>query len=131
MACQTDQQSIPDPIPDRCVAPESDHGQLYQKQVQPILDKRCAVCHGCYDAPCQLNLTSAQGINRGANTQAIYNGMRLTADPLTRLFEDAHTVGEWREKEFFPVLNEQTTKNPLQSNLIYQMLALKKTKPDR
>ncbi len=129
MACQADQQSIPDSIPDRYVAPESDNGQLYQKQVQPILDKRCIVCHGCYDAPCQLNLASAQGIDRGANTQAIYNGMRLTADPLTRLFEDAHTAGEWREKEFFPVLSEQATKNPLQSSLIYQMLALKRQNP--
>ncbi len=129
IACHTDQQSIPDSIPNRYVAPESDHGQLYRKQVQPILEKRCVVCHGCYDAPCQLNLASAQGINRGANTQAIYNGMRLTADPLTRLFEDAHTVGEWREKGFFPVLSEQATKSPLQRDLIYQMLALKKQNP--
>ncbi len=128
MACQTDQQITPGSSLDRYVALESEPGQLYQKQVQPILDKRCIVCHGCYDAPCQLNLASAQGIDRGANTQAIYDGTRLTADPLTRLFEDAHTVNEWREKGFFPVLSEQT-KNPLQGSLIYQMLALKRQNP--
>jgi hypothetical protein len=26
----------------------------FADEVQPILDKRCVVCHGCYDAPCQL-----------------------------------------------------------------------------
>ena len=30
----------------------------YWDQVQPIVAKRCAVCHGCYDAPCQLKLSS-------------------------------------------------------------------------
>jgi len=128
-SCKTDQQLIPDSIPDRYVALESEHGQLYRKQVQPLLDKRCIVCHGCYDAPCQLNLTSAQGIDRGANKQAIYNGMRLTADPLTRLFEDAHSIAEWREKEFFPVLSEKATEHPLQNSLIYQTLALKRQNP--
>ena len=35
--------------------------------VKAILDNRCAVCHGCNDAPCQLNLASWQGLTRGAN----------------------------------------------------------------
>jgi len=29
----------------------------YQKQIRPILERRCVVCHGCYDAPCQLKLS--------------------------------------------------------------------------
>ncbi|MDR4517367.1 MAG: fatty acid cis/trans isomerase [Nitrosomonas sp.] len=116
-------------IPDRFVADDSEPGLLYRKQIRPILDKRCIVCHGCYDAPCQLNLTSAQGINRGANKLPVYNGTRLTADPLTRLFEDAHTVSEWREKDFFPVINENSLLEPLQGSLIYQTLKLKKQNP--
>ncbi|MBM4124456.1 MAG: hypothetical protein FJ246_05820, partial [Nitrospira sp.] len=30
----------------------------YWRDIKPILDRRCAVCHGCYDAPCQLNLSA-------------------------------------------------------------------------
>lgn len=24
----------------------------YDEEVRPILESRCVVCHGCYDAPC-------------------------------------------------------------------------------
>ena len=33
-------------------------GVSYRRDVKPILDQRCVVCHGCYDAPCQLKLGS-------------------------------------------------------------------------
>lgn len=102
---------------------------LYQQHIRPMLDKRCIVCHGCYDAPCQVNLASAQGIDRGANKRAIYNGTRLSADPLTRLFEDAHSVQAWREKDFYPILNEHSDAGPLQGSLVYQMLKLKQQNP--
>ena len=36
-------------------------------KVQPILTTRCVPCHGCYEAPCQLNLQSYDGIKRGYN----------------------------------------------------------------
>ena len=41
------------------------HGVDYWRDVKPVLDSRCAVCHGCYDAPCQLKLTAFEGIDRG------------------------------------------------------------------
>jgi hypothetical protein len=64
----------------------------FEEQVQPILDQRCVVCHSCYDAPCQLNLTSYEGIDRGANPAPVYNGARFsTADP-TRLGIDARST---------------------------------------
>ncbi|VAW98726.1 Fatty acid cis/trans isomerase, partial [hydrothermal vent metagenome] len=28
----------------------------WENQVKPVLERRCVVCHGCYDAPCQLKL---------------------------------------------------------------------------
>ncbi len=37
---------------DRPAAPAA--GQSYLADVQPILARRCVVCHACYDAPCQL-----------------------------------------------------------------------------
>jgi hypothetical protein len=36
--------------------------------VQPILERRCVVCHGCYDVPCQIKLGAWEGIARGAST---------------------------------------------------------------
>ncbi len=75
----------------------------YVGEVKPILDSRCVVCHSCYNSPCQLKLSSYEGIDRGATKKAIYNASRLrTMDP-TRLFVDAHSTEDWRKKEFFSV----------------------------
>ena len=49
----------------------------FADEVQPILENRCIVCHGCYDAPCQLKLSSYEGIVRGANPEKVYNGRPL------------------------------------------------------
>lgn len=75
----------------------------YEQDVRPILDRRCVVCHACYDAPCQLNYASAEGIMRGASKDTIYDASRLTAMEPTRLFIDASDSGQWRNKGFFPV----------------------------
>ena len=75
----------------------------YRQDVKPILEARCIVCHGCYDAPCQLNLSAHEGIERGANKELVYNAGRLLAIEPTRLFVDAHSPEKWREKQFYPV----------------------------
>jgi hypothetical protein len=51
----------------------------YVQDVKPILESRCIVCHGCYDAPCQLDLSAHEGIERGANKDLVYNAGRLLA----------------------------------------------------
>jgi len=71
--------------------------------VQDVLNKRCVVCHGCYDAPCQLKLSSPDGWLRGASKQKVYESSRLEDAPMTRLGIDAKTVPEWRRKGFFSV----------------------------
>src|SRR5882724_1922246 len=38
----------------------------YREQVQPVLEHRCVVCHGCYDAPGKLLRSSPQGSGLGA-----------------------------------------------------------------
>jgi hypothetical protein len=78
----------------------------YDKEVRPILEQRCVVCHSCYDAACQLKLGSYEGIIRGASKEPVYNGTRLLEATPTRLFIDADKASEWRQKGFFPVLNE-------------------------
>ena len=34
----------------------------YRAHVAPVLEGRCVVCHGCFDAPCQLVLSSRAGL---------------------------------------------------------------------
>ena len=79
----------------------------YRDQVSPILEQRCVVCHGCYDAPFQLKLSSYEGLERGANLLKVYDGARILPAEPTRLFVDAKDSAEWRGKGFHPVLNEE------------------------
>ncbi len=103
----------------------------YLRDVKPILDGRCVVCHGCYDAPCQLKLESPQGLDRGASKAAIFDGARLEAMAPTRMRVDATTTAEWREKGFFPVLNErrQSPTTNLEDSVLAQLLKLKQAHP--
>ncbi|WP_041361134.1 fatty acid cis/trans isomerase [Methylococcus capsulatus] len=103
----------------------------YSRDVQPILDSRCVVCHGCYDAPCQLKLESFDGLERGASKTPVYDTTRLQATPPTRLFIDAENVQGWRSKGFFPVLNERgdSPEANLRDSLLFRMLELKKAHP--
>lgn len=104
----------------------------YQYRVKPVLDKRCVVCHGCYDAPCQLKLSSHDGLLRGASEIKVYDGARLKAAPPTRLGIDAKSISDWRKKGFHAILNEGQDKdaiNNLQASVMYQMLRLKQRHP--
>lgn len=85
--------------------------------VQDTLNKRCVVCHGCYDAPCQLKLSSPDGWLRGASKERVYNSSRLEDAPMTRLGIDADTVAEWRDKGFFTVTGTENTPSVLEQLL--------------
>ncbi len=104
---------------------------VYQDAIEPIINSRCVVCHACYDAPCQLKLTSPEGIERGGNKTKVYNGTRLVADTPNRLFIDAFGTQQWRERGFFPVLNEreQTSEANTQASVLARMLLLKQQYP--
>lgn len=102
----------------------------FNDQVKPILDKRCVVCHSCYDAPCQLKLSSVEGIARGANKERVYNPRRLTAMEPTRLFVDAKSTDEWRQRNFHSVIDkadEVSTGDG--SSLMQKLLKLKQDHP--
>src|SRR5579885_3569061 len=103
----------------------------YWRDIKPILDHRCVVCHGCYDAPCQLNLTAFEGVARGANKDKVYDSTRLVLAEPTRLFEDAKSLLEWRNKGFYPVLNEKRSASieARQAGVLARMLALKREHP--
>ncbi len=105
----------------------------FEADVKPVLENRCVVCHACYDGPCQLLLSSPDGIARGASKDVVYDTSRLRAAEPTRLGIDAKTVAAWREKGFFSVLGGAEARGPattaLPQSLLLQMLALGKAHP--
>lgn len=100
----------------------------YWNDVKPILDSRCVVCHGCHDSPAQFNLGSYEGLARGASKEKVYEGARLLAAKPSRLFIDASSTSQWREKGFYPMLNERdpSLEADQQASVMHRMLRLKK-----
>lgn len=69
-----------------------------------VLDRRCVVCHSCNNAPCQLNLTSHEGVHRGVFKIPAIDPERMASVHPTRLGIDASSTDEWRRLGFTSVL---------------------------
>lgn len=124
---------LPAPTVAKVVESGENTEQHLQEQVsievaRDTFDRRCVVCHGCYDAPCQLILSSQEGIARGASKTAVYQGSRLLAVVPTRLYVDGRTVSDWRSRGFAPMLSDGTQGDP-RANLLVRMLELKRDHP--
>jgi hypothetical protein len=94
-------------------------------KVQPILSQRCVACHGCYEAPCQLNLQTYEGFRRGYNPEPIFSAKRIWDTKPTRPF-DATSINEWRQMHFLPVVPDNltdTNENP-KASVMYELLEL-------
>jgi hypothetical protein len=107
-------------IPDRTID--------YVAEIKPLLDKRCVVCHSCYNSPCQLKLSSYEGVDRGGTKKAVYNATRLTTMDPTRLFIDAQTTEQWRQKNFFTV-TESNADSGYNNSIMLQLLSHKMSNP--
>ncbi len=105
------------------------HTVNYLAEVKPILDKRCAVCHSCYNSPCQLKLNSYEGVDRGGSKKTVYNATRLSTMDPTRLFIDAQTTEQWRQKDFHTV-TESNAGEGFNNSLMLQILSHKMKKPE-
>lgn len=112
-ACKTDNRTLPRKATEK-------QSFDYQQHIKPILETKCLACHACYDAPCQLKMQSADGIDRGASKQQVYDGGRLEDSDPTRMYVDAQTSSEWREKGFFSVLEKRL--NPEDESKNYSLL---------
>ena len=125
-----DERYGPAQVQEREVSADSAWGVRYRDEIQPIIEKRCVVCHGCYDAPCQLLLSSNRGIDRGASKDAVYHGTRLVQAELTRL-DGAISTADWRRREFYPVLNErdQTGIANTHASAFYRSMEMKQRHP--
>ena len=127
-ACSTEPEPLPTPVtmPPPTSSPEQQ--KLEWQAAKQTFDHRCVVCHGCYDAPCQLKLSSWDGVARGATKEKVYDNTRLREAKLTRLNIDAHDVADWRTRKFFAVLPENAQTDPRLA-LLTRMLDLKRENP--
>jgi hypothetical protein len=100
----------------------------YTADVQPLLERRCTVCHSCYNAPCQLKLESFEGADRGGSKARVYSSTRLRNQPPTRLFVDARTTEEWRAKGFHSV-TKNTAEGDTNDSPMLQLLDAKMGRP--
>ena len=118
-------------VKNRTVLHDTAEAQHFTQNVLPVLQQRCMVCHGCYDAPCQLKLSSIEGLDRGATKALVYESTRLTAADPTRLFLDQQNTSGWRKNDFYSVLNEgeQSPEVNLNGGVMARLLTMKQVEP--
>ncbi len=87
----------------------------YTDHVQPIFDKKCVACHSCFNSPCQLNLSSYEGITRGANQTSVYDFPKIKARKPTRLYIDGNSEKEWKNLGFYSVIKRHKNKSVLEA----------------
>lgn len=102
----------------------------YNRDVKPILDSRCVVCHSCYNSPCQAKFSSYEGVDRGASKIKVYDAARFSAIDPTRLFIDAKSTEEWRKKGFFSLTKSLDTNRSTNDSIMIHMLTQKMKNPD-
>lgn len=100
----------------------------YLRDVEPILVKRCVVCHSCYNSPCQLKLSSWDGFQRGASKEKVYHSSRLRSMDPSRLLVDAHSEEQWRKKGFFSI-TESGPDADYQDSLVFLLMDHKRVRP--
>jgi len=87
----------------------------YTEEIQPIFDNKCIACHSCFNSPCQLNLSSYEGVSRGANQTSIYDFPKFKARKPTRLYIDASETKQWRKKGFYDVTKREGAKSLIET----------------
>jgi len=101
----------------------------YLRDVKPILDKRCVSCHSCYNSPCQAKFSSFEGLDRGASKLLVYDASRLRAVDPTRLFVDAKSTQEWRNKDFYSLTSSNDSNMTHNDSIMMHMIHEKKKNP--
>jgi hypothetical protein len=118
----------PKPVPPVAVA-QTHQPVDYLRDVAPILDKRCVVCHSCYNAPCQLKMSAYEGVARGATKALVYDAERLHAADPTRLFIDAGSAEAWHSKHGFYSVTRNSATGHFNNSTLISLLDAKRQRP--
>lgn len=94
----------------------------YTDRIQPILARYCMGCHSCTNGPCQLNMTSYEGLARGMLNVDPYKSVTL-GTPDTRLSHN-WSVEQWRKLGFTSVLPDPENGEAAEDSLLFLALEL-------
>ncbi len=76
---------------------------------QKLFNARCVACHSCNNAPCQLKLTSYEGLQRGASKIEAIHPTRLQEHRANEAWHRcALARGMAQDRDFIPVADEKT-----------------------
>lgn len=103
----------------------------YMDDVQAIFSKRCASCHSCNSGPCQLNLTSYEGLSRGMSKENPHDLTRLFKSAKRARLSDHYSVEKYRSMDFHPVVNQSDFIEENEDSIMYLALKHGKDNPPR
>ena len=106
--------------------------EFFNRDIRPIFEARCIQCHSCYNAPCQLKLTSVDGLDRGmVHDFDVFTPNKLREAPMSRVGIDRKTTEEWRNFSssihFMPVTQDPgNVQKNIDASLILKLVEQKK-----
>ena len=106
--------------------------EYYNHNIKPIFASRCVQCHSCYNAPCQLNLGSIEGLDRGLVTKLdVFDPGKIFQAQPSRLGIDRKTTEGWRDfsfkHKFMPVTqNTGNIRQNIENSFILTLVQHKK-----
>jgi len=118
----------PKPVPPVAVAASQTRVD-YLRDVRPVLERRCVVCHSCYNSPCQLKMSSFEGVDRGATKALVYDAERLEAADPTRLFVDAQSTSAWQTQHGFHSVTQSRVAGGFNDSTLITLLDAKRRQP--
>lgn len=115
---------------------ETVDADFFSEKIQPLFESRCVQCHSCYNSPCQLNLGSVEGLDRGlVSNFKVYSPSKLRPSEPSRLGIDRKTTEGWRnfsdDIHFQPVTYDTgDTNDNLSTSFIYRLVNQKASHPN-
>lgn len=98
------------------------YNDKYVDDVQKIFSKRCASCHSCNSGPCQLNLTSYEGLVRGMSKDNPHDLERQFLPVKRARLADHYSVEKYRSMGFYPVVNQSKFTSENEQSIMYLAL---------
>lgn len=94
----------------------------YMDDVQKIFTKRCVACHSCNTGPCQLNLTSYEGLSRGMSKDNPHDVKRTFGSVPRARLSDHYSVEKYRSMGFYPVVEQSVFEEQNKKSIMYLAL---------
>jgi hypothetical protein len=85
----------------------------FTNSIEPLIAGRCVTCHECVEAPCQLKLSSYDGMRRGSTKNRL--GASIGEVLPTRIKDEKNWL-HWRNREFSSIFPDSPTESRTDNN---------------